>query len=97
MFDKIKEYFRTRKEYNEAKKALTLLIMNQYSDFLEAETEAKRAEKEAYEATKIFSESLNIQELQEAMAGINKIAKSPDLTTEYYKDVVKRAAETKDK
>lgn len=87
MIKKMKEYFTNKKEYNEAKKALTLMLLNQYSDFLVAETEAKVAEKDAYEKLGKFGEEIDMNELQNALVGINKIAKSPELTTDYYKAI----------
>lgn len=45
MFTAIKKYLSDRKEYKDAKKAVTLTIMNTYFDYLVAETEAKEAEK----------------------------------------------------
>ena len=43
MIKKIKAFFQAKKEYKEAGKALTLLIMNQYSSLLEKEAAAKEA------------------------------------------------------
>lgn len=87
MFKKIREYFTNKKSYKNAKKSLTLLIMNQYSDFLTAETEAKKAEAEAYNAMAVFGDSFQVGDLQSALESINKIAENPELTNQFYSHI----------
>ena len=93
MFKKIKEYFKYKRSYKNAKKSLTLLIMNQYSDFLAAETEAKKAETEAYNAMAVFGDSFLVGDLQSALEGINKIAENPELTSQFYSHIADIAKE----
>lgn len=92
---KIKEFFKNRKEYKEAKKTLTLMIMNQYSDLLKAEVDAKETELKAYESIELFSNSFKPEDLQNLIEGVNKIANNPKLTTEYYKMVHEDAQKAK--
>lgn len=87
MFKKIKEYFKTMRNYKNAKKSLTLLLMNQFHDFLIAETEAKKAETEAYNAMAVFGDSFQVEDLQSALEGIQKIAGSPELTSQFYSHI----------
>lgn len=87
MFNKIKENLRVRKDYKEAKKAVTVMVLNQYSDFLSKEIEAKDAEIKAYESMSIFGEDFKPEDLQNALSGINKIANSPTLQTSYYEKI----------
>lgn len=91
MFKKIKEWNDTRKTQN----AMKGLIVNQFYDYLVAETEAKEAEKKAYESINIFSESFKPEDLQNVFSSIEKIASTPELTTEYYKTVAQNAQEQK--
>jgi len=87
MFKKIKEYFKTKKSYKNTKKSLTLLLMNQYSDFLTAQTEAKKAETEAYNAMAVFGDSFQVEDLKSALEGIQKIAENPELTSQFYSHI----------
>ena len=87
MIKRMKEYFETRKQYEEAKKTLTLMLLNQYGDFLETETKEKEAELKAYEAMTVFSETFKPEDLHGMIASVNKIAGSPELQTSYYEKV----------
>lgn len=87
IIESIKEHFETKK----AKKALALLIMNQYSDLLVAEAEAKAAEKEAYESMKVFGDTFSANDLRGLLDNVSKIASDPKLTTDYYKQVSAQA------
>lgn len=91
MFKKIKEYFVNKREYKNAKKTVTLMLMNQYYDFLVAETEAKEAEKAAYESMNTFGDNFKVEDLQKLIGGIDKIANDPDLTTKYFQQVNENA------
>lgn len=91
MFDKIKEWNNNRKTKN----AMKGLIVNQFYDYLVAETEAKEAEKKAYESMNIFSESFKLEDLQKIFQDINKIATNPKLTTDYYTALAKNSHEEK--
>lgn len=95
MFTAIKKYLSDRKEYKDAKKAVTLTIMNTYFDYLVAETEAKEAEKKAYESMTVFGESFSVEDLRSLIESTDKIASNPELTTEYYKQVSRQAHEEK--
>ena len=91
MFKKIKEYFRNKRNYKNAKKSLTLLLMTQYSDFLMAQTETKKAETEAYNAMAVFGDSFQVEDLQSTLEGIQKIAGSPELTSQFYSHIADMA------
>lgn len=91
MFKKMKNYFTEKKEYKDAKKALTILLLNKYADLLDAETRASEAEEKAYAAMDVFGDKFNPDDLQKLMDSVNKIASNPSLTTEYYKQVNKSA------
>lgn len=95
MFKKIKIYFTEKREYKDAKKMLTLATMNKYYDFLVAETEAKEAEKKAYESMSIFGDNFTVEDFQGILSSINKIAASPDLQTSFYENISKQAHEQK--
>ena len=95
MFKKIKKYFTDRKEYTTSKKAVTIMVMNQYHDFLVSETEAKKAEKKAYESMTTFNTNFNVEDLQKLISGVDKIANSPNLQTSYYEQVSKQAHDEK--
>lgn len=94
-FKNIRDYFTQKKEYRNAKKTLTLATMNQYYDFLVAETEAKEAEKKAYESMIVFSENFTVEDFQGILSSINKIAGSPDLQTSFYENISKQAHKEK--
>lgn len=91
MFKKIKKHFKNKRNYKNAKKSLTLLLMNQYSDFLTAQTEAKKAETEAYNAMAVFGDSFQAEDLRSALEGIQKIAGSPELTSQFYSHIADMA------
>lgn len=74
MIKKIKAFFQAKKEYKEAVKALTLLIMNQYSSLLEKEAAAKEAEQNAYASLQTFGEAFQPEDLQKLMNDVSKIA-----------------------
>lgn len=95
MFKKIRDYFTQKIEYRNAKKTLTLAAMNQYYDFLVAETEAKEAEKKAYESMSIFGDNFTVEDFQGILNSINKIATSPDLQTSFYENISKQAHKQK--
>ncbi len=87
MFKKIKNYFTEKREYRNAKKTLTLAMMNKYYDFLVAETETKEAEKKAYESMAIFGDNFTVEDFQGILSSINKIASSPELQTSFYESI----------
>lgn len=95
MFKNIKKHFANSKEYNDSKRTVTLMIMNQYHDFLVSETEAKRAEKKAYESMTTFGDNFNVEDLQKLIHGVDKIANSPNLQTSYYEQISKQAHDEK--
>lgn len=74
MIKTIKAFFQTKKEYKEAKKALTLLLMNQYSTLLEKETAAKEAEQEAYASLQAFKDSFQPEDIQQLINDVSKLA-----------------------
>lgn len=72
--NQLKAFFQAKKEYREAKKALTLLMMNQYSSLLEAEAAAKKAEQEAYASLQTFGESFQPEDLEKLLDDVSKLA-----------------------
>ncbi len=95
MFKEIKNYWKEKKEYRNAKKTLTLAMMNTYYDFLVAETAAKDAEKKAYESMTVFGDNFTVNDFQGILSSINKIAGSPDLQTTFYETIAQQANEQK--
>lgn len=73
--------------YEEAKKALILMCLNQYNDFLVAETKSKEAETKAYESMSVFGDTFKPEDLQKMISSINEIASSPKLQTDYYEKI----------
>ncbi len=95
MFKELKNYWKEKKEYRNAKKTLTLAMMNTYYDFLVAETAAKDAEKKAYESMTVFGDNFTVNDFQGILRSINKIAGSPDLQTTFYETIAQQANEQK--
>ena len=95
MFKKFKKYFADKKEYQASKKAVTLMIMNQYHDFLISETKAKDAEKKAYESMITFGDNFKAEDLEKLITDVDKIANSPNLQTSYYEQISKQAHDEK--
>lgn len=91
MFKKIKEYFIARKEYNEAKKALTLLLLNQYSDLMELQKQVTLEQQEVVKSMSGFTGNFNSDDMKKFMDDISKVANNPELTSEYYKTVNENA------
>lgn len=93
MFKKMKEWLKDRKQYKEAKKALTLILLNEYNEFLESGIKAQNAAEEANKSMAAFSEVMNPEELKKLITGVNTIANSPQLQTDYFKQVNRNAHE----
>lgn len=93
MFKRIKDYITQNRDYKNAKKTITLATMNQYYDFLVAETEAKEAEKKAYESMTVFGDNFKVEDFQSVLHSINKIASSPELTSQFYSHIADIAHE----
>lgn len=93
MFKKIRGFLKEKRQYRETKKALTLILMNQYSDFLVAQKNAAESEEEAYRSMNIFSETFNPEDLRNLITSVNTIANSPQLQTDYFKQVNRNAHE----
>lgn len=81
-------------DYDNFKTTITVLNSKFY-DLVVAETEAKEAEKKAYESMITFGDNFKVEDLNRLVTGIDTIANNPNLTTEYYKDVTKRANKEK--
>lgn len=77
----------TDSNYEEAKKALTLLLMNKYDDLLQKEIEAKEEEIKAYKSMQIFGDDFTPDDFKNLLVNISKIAGRPDLQTQYYEKV----------
>lgn len=93
MFEKMKEWLKDRKQYKEANKTLTLILLNEYNEFLEAGIKARNAAEEANKSMAAFSEVMNPEELKKLITGVNTIANSPQLQTDYFKQVNRNAHE----
>lgn len=87
LVEKIKEWYTARKEYNEAKKALTLLLLNQYSDLIELQTQVALEQQEAIKSMSGFTGNFNPDDIKKFMGDISKVANNPELTSDYYKTI----------
>ncbi|SEU08281.1 hypothetical protein SAMN05443270_3013 [Lacrimispora sphenoides] len=91
MFKKIKEYFIARKEYNQAKKALTILLLNQYSDLMELQKQVTLEQQEIIKSMSGFTGNFNPDDMKKFMDNISKVANNPELTSDYYKTISENA------
>ena len=91
MFNKMKEWNENRKLDREMKR----MMRNQFSDYLIAGTEAKKAEKDAYESMTIFSETFTPENLQEVFSDIHTVVSDPKLNSDYYTSVLDKAHKQK--
>ncbi len=87
MFKKIKEWYLSRKEYNEAKRALTLMLLNQYSDLIELQRQVTLEQQEVIKSMSGFTGNFNPDDMKRFMGDISKVANNPELTSDYYKTV----------
>lgn len=78
MLKKIKDYFLNSKDYRTIKKTVTLMVINQYHDFLVSETEAKKAERKAYESMTTFGDNFSADDLQKLIIGVDKFTNNPN-------------------
>ena len=93
MFSKTKEWNKNRQLDKEMKR----LMRNQFSDYLVAETEAKKAEKNAYESMTIFGDTFTPEKLKEVFSDIHTVVTEPKLNSEYYTSVLEKAHNQKTK
>lgn len=91
MLKKFKEWYAARKEYNQAKRALTLLLLNQYSDLMELQKQVTIEQQEVIKSMDVFTGSFKPEDMQKFMGDISKVANNPNLTTDYYKTVSENA------
>lgn len=91
MFEGFKEWNENRKLDKEMKR----MMRNQFYDYLAAETEAKKAEKKAYDSMAVFGDTFTPNDLQEIRKDFHKIASNPELTEKYYAQVSKQTHEQK--
>jgi len=91
MLKKLKEWYMERKEYNEAKKALTLLLLNQYSDLMELQKQVALEQQEVIKSMSGFTGNFNPDDMKKFMGDISKVANNPELTTDYFKAVNENA------
>lgn len=78
MLKKIKDYFLNSKDYRTIKKTVTLMVINQYHDFLVSETEAKKAERKAYESMTTIGDNFSADDLQKLIIGVDKFTNNPN-------------------
>lgn len=93
MLKQFKEHIKNKKEYRNAKKEATLLILNRYNDLLVSEMNAKEAETQAYESMITFGDNFKAEDLEKLITGVDKIANNPNLQSSYYEQVSKQAHE----
>lgn len=91
MLKKFKEWYAARKEYNQAKRALTLLLLNQYSDLIELQKQVTLEQQEVIKSMSGFTGSFKPEDMQKFMGDISKVANNPNLTTDYFKSVNENA------
>lgn len=91
MLKKIKEWYAARKEYNQAKRALTLLLLNQYSDLMELQEQVTLEQQEVIKSMAGFTGNFNPDDMKKFMGDISKVANNPELTTDYIKAVSENA------
>ena len=84
MFTKIKEHFVKRREYKEAKKVLTLLLLNQYSDLLTNQNVLAKEQLKLTEQMKNLNDEFNAEDIRKLMADISKITADPKLVTDVF-------------
>ena len=94
ILNKIKNYFENRKqekieekEFRKTFMAISLYVLNQHSDLLELQTELAKKQMEATESINKLNESVSADDMKNLMQGIEKISKSPDLTSTYYSHI----------
>lgn len=95
MLKKIKEWYTARKEYNEAKKAITLLLLNQYSELLENQNKVAEEQLKVTEMLTKFNNNISSEELKSFMTDMSKITSDVTLSKEYLSQVSKQAHEQK--
>ena len=86
--------FKEMLEYRNAKKTVTLLLLNSYFELVEAQKEKEyleienaKIEKTVYEELTKFSKS----DMNGLFDNIAKIAENPQLTTEFYDSLLKHS------
>ena len=72
MFKKIIKYFVSRKEYNEAKKALILMLLNQYSDLMTAQQKLVEEQIKTTEILSDFNSNVSMDNIKEFMSDVKK-------------------------
>ena len=88
MFKKIKEYFM----YLKAKREISLLILNQYSDFLLSEIEKNESELEAINTVYSLNSSVSPDELKSFISTFNEFSdsmKNPKINEEFFNNIIK--------
>ena len=88
MFKKIKEYFM----YLKAKREISLLILNQYSDFLLSEIEKNESELEAINTVNSLNSSVSPDELKSFISTFNEFSdsmKNPKINEEFFNNIIK--------
>ncbi|MCH5265808.1 MAG: hypothetical protein J1F02_07900 [Lachnospiraceae bacterium] len=81
--------------FRNRKRKILQNILEHYDELLQAETAARKAEKEACESMKTFGTSFQSEDLQRLLEAVDKIASQPQLTTEYYQQVNQQAHESR--
>lgn len=95
MFNKFREYLIARKEYNEAKKAITLLLLNQYSELLENQNKIAEEQLKVTEMLAKFNNNISQEELKTFMSDMSKVTSDAALSKDYLSQVSKQAHEQK--
>ncbi|GLC79198.1 hypothetical protein [Lacrimispora brassicae] len=91
MLNKIREYFVKKIEYKEAKKVLTLLLLNQFNELLKDQNILVEEQLKLTEQMKNLNDEFSAEDIRKLMADISRITADPKLTSEYFNQVSKQA------
>lgn len=72
MKKRIYEYFKTRKNFSEARNTLTLLALNKYNELLAVQAEKEQAERDACIAVKRMNESFSPEDLKQLIQTVSE-------------------------
>lgn len=80
MFNKIREYFVTKRERKDLLYAAMITLINDSSDFYRAQTES-------LEATRKMNESVNPEDLKTFMQNMSEFVSNPHLSEKFYEQI----------
>lgn len=88
MFNKIKEYFRAKKERKDLLYAAVITLINDSSDFYRAQTES-------LEATKKMNETVSPEDLKTFMQNMGEFVSNPQLSEKFYEQIAEYSQKDK--